>query len=56
MTGVPLCYVVKRSQAWMARFGRLARDYERLSDCLAGLHYVAFACVLLQRFVLLMQE
>jgi transposase len=33
----------KRSFAWAARFRRLARDYERLSATLAGLHYFVFA-------------
>jgi hypothetical protein len=27
----------------MARFRHLARDYERLAETLAGLHFVAFA-------------
>jgi hypothetical protein len=35
----------------VARFGRLARDYERLPERLAGLHFLAFAMVLLSRFV-----
>jgi transposase len=39
--------VVERSIAWLARFRRLARDYERLPETLAGLHYIAFACLML---------
>ena len=39
--------VVKRSFAWAARFQRLARDYERLSQTLAFLHYFAFAILML---------
>jgi transposase len=35
--------VVECSFAWTARFRRLARDYERLPQTLAGLHFVAFA-------------
>jgi transposase len=35
--------VVERSNAWAARFRRLARDYEQLAETLAGLHFVAFA-------------
>jgi transposase len=31
------------------RFGRLARDYERLPPTLAGLHPVAFSVLLLRR-------
>ena len=34
--------VVERTFAWMARFRRLARDYERLPETLVGLHLVAF--------------
>ena len=44
--------VVERSLAWTARFRRLARDYERLPQTLAGLHFVAFACLLLHRAIL----
>ncbi len=39
--------VVERSFAWLARFRRLARDYERLSHTLAGYHWIAFALLLL---------
>ena len=33
---------------WMSRFRRLARDYERLPETLAGLHYVAFVILMLK--------
>jgi hypothetical protein len=33
----------------MARFRRLARDYERLAETLAGLHFVDFAILLAYR-------
>jgi transposase len=46
---LPRRWVVERSFAWAARFRRLARDYERLPTTLAGLHFVAFACLLLAR-------
>lgn len=46
---LPRRWVVERSFAWAARFRRLARDYERLAGVLAGLHFVAFACLLLPR-------
>jgi transposase len=46
---LPRRWVVERSFAWMARFRRLARDYERSATTLAGLHYVAFACLMLHR-------
>lgn len=46
---LPRRWVVERSFAWAARFRRLARDYERLPQTLAGLHLVAFVCLMLQR-------
>jgi transposase len=48
---LPRRWVVERSNAWAARFRRLARDYERLAATLAGLHVVAFAILMLKRFV-----
>jgi transposase len=44
------------SNAWMARFRRLARDYERLPEPLAGLHFLAFALLMLARFASLMAQ
>lgn len=35
----------------MARFRRLARDYERLPTVLAGLHFLAIACLMLHRVI-----
>lgn len=46
---LPRRWVVERDFAWMARFRRLARDYERLAQTLAGLHFLAFACLMLAR-------
>ena len=46
---LPRRWVVERSFAWMARCRRLARDYERLPETLAGLHVVAFAILMLHR-------
>jgi len=46
---LPRRWVVERSFAWLARFRRLARDYERLPQTVKGLHFVAFALVLLSR-------
>jgi transposase len=46
---LPRRWVVERSFAWKTRFRRLIRDYERLATTLAGLHYVAFAVLMLQR-------
>jgi transposase len=53
---LPRRWVVERSFAWTTRFRRLARDYERLPETLAGLHFLAFAIVLLKRFVTFMVE
>jgi transposase len=46
---LPRRWVVERSFAWSGRFRRLARDYERLATTLAGLHFVAFACLMLAK-------
>jgi transposase len=46
---VPRRWVVERSFGWAARFRRLARDYERLSETRAGLHYVAFSLLMLHK-------
>ena len=51
---LPRRWVVERSFAWMTRFRRLARDYERFPETLAGLHLLAFAVLMLHRFTLLM--
>jgi transposase len=44
-------WVVERSFAWAPRFRLLARDYERLPATVAGLHFVAFACLMFNRAV-----
>jgi transposase len=46
---LPRRWVVERSFAWLGRFRRLARDYERLAEVLAGWHWLAFLTVLLPR-------
>src|ERR1041385_922123 len=48
---LPRRLVVERSFAWTTRFRRLVRDYGRLPETLAGLHFVAFACLMLSRVV-----
>ncbi len=50
---LPRRWVVERSFAWASRFRRLAKDYERLPDTVTGLHFVAFACLMLQRLITL---
>ena len=52
---LPRRWVVERSFAWVTRFRRLARDYERLPETLAGLHFLAFAVLMLARFINLLQ-
>jgi transposase len=44
---LPRRWVVERSFAWAARFRRLAKDYERLPETVAGLHLVVFAILML---------
>ena len=48
---LPRRWVVERTFAWAARFRRLAKDYERLPETVAGLHFVAFACLMLHRLI-----
>jgi len=51
---LPRRWVVERSFGWAARFRRLARDYERLPETLRGLHFLAFAVLMLKRFAEIM--
>ncbi len=53
---LPRRCVVERSFGWLARFRRLARDYERLPKVLEGLHYLAFAMLMLARFIDLLHQ
>ena len=53
---LPRRWVVERSFAWMAKFRRLARDYERLPETVAALHFVAFACLMLHRVIPLLTQ
>jgi transposase len=46
---LPRRWVVERSFGWLGRFRRLARDYERLKETLAGWHWLAFLTLLLPR-------
>ena len=45
---LPRRWVVERSFGWMSRLRRLAWDYERLPETLAGLHYVALVILMLK--------
>jgi transposase len=44
---LPRRWVVERTFGWLGRFRRLARDYERLAQTLAGWHWLAFLGLLL---------
>jgi transposase len=46
---LPRRWVVERTFGWLGRFRRLARDYERLAETLAGWHWLAFLTLLLPR-------
>jgi transposase len=51
---LPRRWVVERSFAWATRFRRLAKDDERLPETVVGLHFVAFACLMLHRALVLL--
>lgn len=42
---LPRRWVVERRFAWLARFRRLAREYERLPQTVTGLTLLAFTCL-----------
>lgn len=48
---LPRRWVVERTFGWTARFRRLVRDYERLSDTLKGLHHIALAMLFVKKLV-----
>ena len=51
---LPRRWVVERSFAWLARFRRLSRDFEHVPEVLAGLHFVAFAMLMLPKAAMLL--
>ncbi len=53
---LPRRWVVERSFAWLTRFRRLAKDYERLVETVAGLHLVAFSVLMLHRLMFLLGQ
>lgn len=46
---LPRRWVVERSFAWATRFRRFVKAYERYAETLAGLHVVAFACIMMKQ-------
>ncbi len=53
---LPHQWVVERSFAWATRCRRLVKDYERYASTLAGLHMVAFVCLMLKQAEKLMKS
>ena len=53
---LPRRWVVERSFAWLTRFRRLAKDYERLPESVAGLHLVAFSVLMLGKVIKLLAD
>ena len=51
---LPRRWVVERTFAWVTRFRRLAKDYERLEETVKGLHLVAFSVLMLGRVMKLL--
>ena len=46
---LPRRWVVERSFAWATRFRRLAKDYERVPEVVAGLSFFAFVSLMRKR-------
>jgi len=53
---LPRRWVVERSFAWLSRFRRLAKDYERLPETVARLHLVVFSMLMLTRVMKLLLD
>jgi transposase len=53
---LPRRWPVEQSFAWAVGFRRLARDCERLSQTHAGLHYLAFAILMLANLARLLSQ
>ena len=48
---LPRRWVIERSFGWATRCRRLVKDYERYATTLAGLHVIAFVCLMLKKAV-----
>lgn len=48
---LPRRWAVARSFAWVTRFRRLAKDDERRPGTVAGVHVLAFACLMLHNLL-----
>ena len=53
---LPRRWVVEHSFAWLGRFRRLAKDYERLPETVAGLYLVAFSTLMFTRVMELLLD
>ena len=53
---MPRRSVVEHSFAWATRSRRLGKDYQRLLETLAGLHFVVFATLMLAKADLLLKS
>jgi len=53
---LPRRWVVERSFAWATRFRRLAKDYERLPETVVGLHFLAFAILMLKNYAAIISK
>lgn len=49
---LPRRWVVERSFGWLARFRRLSRDFERMPQVLAALHFLVFITLMLPKAVM----
>ncbi|GEM_PF-7106864 len=47
---------MERTFAWLVRFRRMARAYERLPEMRTRLHFLTFAILLLSGFIRFMTE
>lgn len=53
---LPRRWVVERSFAWATRFRRFVKDYERLPTTLAGLHFVAYVCLMVKNLTEVLRQ